>query len=84
MPIIKSCYTNIIDNISLCSIGPHSKAFEIDNIDKAGNNDIVYSGSKHKRMFIEQEKLNNENSFESCIVDINKYAQEDIKRLNKN
>lgn len=64
-----------------CSIGPHSKAFEIDNIDKAGNNDIVYSGSKHKRMFIEQEKLNNENSFESCIVDINKYAQEDIKKI---
>ena len=32
-------------------------------------------------MFIEQEKLNNENSFESCIVDINKYAQEDIKKI---
>lgn len=66
---------------SSCCIGPHSRAIEINNINKANSNDIVYSGSKHKRVFVEQEKLNNEDSFLSCIVDVDKYAQEDIEKI---
>lgn len=66
---------------SSCFIGPHSKAIKIKNINKANSNDIVYSGSKHKRIFVEQEKLNNKDSFFSCIVDLNKYAQEDIEKI---
>lgn len=66
---------------SSCFIGPHSKAIEISNISEADSNDIVYSGSKHKRNFVEQEKLNNEKSFLSCIVDIDKYVQEDVEKI---
>ena len=64
-----------------CFIGPHSKAYTVDNIDKADSNDIVYSGTQHKREFIRQEDLKNENSFKSCIVDINKYVKEDIVKI---
>ena len=64
-----------------CFIGPHSKAYTVDNIAKADSNDIVYSGTQHKREFVRQEDLNNENSFESCIVDINKYVKEDIEKI---
>ena len=64
-----------------CVIGPHSKAYTVDNINKTDSNDIVYSGTQHKREFVRQEDLNNENSFESCIVDINKYVKEDIEKI---
>lgn len=64
-----------------CFIAPHSKAVEINNINEANNNDIVYSGSKHKRTFVKQEDLNNEDAFLSCIVDVNKYVQEDIEKI---
>lgn len=64
-----------------CFIGPHSKAYTVDNIYKANSSDIVYSGTQHKREFIRQKDLKNENSFKSCIVDINKYAKEDIEKI---
>lgn len=64
-----------------CFIGPHSKAYTLDNIGKADSNDIVYSGTQHKREFVKQEELSNENSIKNCIVDINKYVKEDIEKI---
>ena len=80
-----SYYKNLISEYSKefgsCFIGPHSKAYTIDNIAKANNSDIVYSGTRHKREFVKQEDLNNKTFFESCIVDINKYVKEDIEKI---
>ena len=82
---IDGYYNNLVSEYNRkfgsCFIGPHSKAYTVDNIAKADSNDIVYSGTQHKREFVRQEDLNNENSFESCIVDINKYVKEDIEKI---
>ncbi len=64
-----------------CVIGPHSKAFNVNNIEKACSNDIVYSGTQHKRKFVQQQDLDNKNAFKNCIVDVNKYVEEDIQKI---
>lgn len=64
-----------------CIIGPHSKAYKTDNIEEAGINDLVYSGTQHKRQFVRQKDLYNKNSFETCIVDIKRYVKKDIEKI---
>lgn len=64
-----------------CVIGPHSKAFNVNNIEQACSNDIVYSGTQHKRKFVQQQDLDNKNAFKNCLVDVNKYVEEDIEKI---
>lgn len=68
-------------DLGSCFIGPHSKAYKINEKEKANSNDIVYSGTKHKRKFINQEDLNNKNSIENCIVNINIYVKKDMEKI---
>ncbi len=64
-----------------CTVVPHSKSYNIDCIESACSSDIVYSGTQHKRKFVNQEDLDTTKTFESGIIDVRKYVIEDIEKI---